>query len=182
MSMNLKVYKGFGIFLMILTFIIILVIMFNYISETKPLTRGYDQFGYIWEVVIKGILSSILVFILGFYPGLFYYRLGRDRKKDLGLVKSALIINFVAIFFVIIFAFSAIYILSIESDPLALIGPMTFFLIPALIIYSISILLLIIYKFKYGNWIFQLVEKVSFGIIILLLIIIGIVYFIGINA
>lgn len=179
--MNLKTYKGFGIFLMILTIIVVLGIMFNQVSDTKPLTRGYDQFDYVWEIVIGGFLSSILVFILGFYPGLFYYRFGRDEKKDSGLVKFGFWLSIIAGVLIILVSIPIFFSCINGCDGLG--EGILFFTvaIPALIIYCIGVILLIVYKFKEGNWKFQLVEKISFGVIILLLILSGIVYFIGIS-
>lgn len=179
--MNTNVYKGFGIFLMIFTFVVIFSIMFNHISDTRPLNKGYDQFDYIWEIVIGGILSSILVFVLGFYPGLFYYRFGKYEKKDSNLVKFGFWLSIMA--GILIILVSTLIFFSCIGGCDGLGEGILFFMIaiPALIIYSIGILLLIIFKFKKGNWKFQLVEKISFGIIILLLILSGIVYFIAIG-
>lgn len=175
--MNLRVYKGFGIFLIIFTSLVILSIMSIQISNTTLLTRDY--FDYLWEIAVEGFLPSILVFILGFYPGIFYYRFGRDEKEHSGLVRLGFWLNIVAVILIVLVSITML--ISCINGCSGLGEGVLFVMvaIPALIIYCISLVLLIIYKFKEGNWKFLLVEKISFGIIILLLIVSGIVYYIG---
>jgi len=88
--MNLKFYKWFGTFLIILTFLPIICFIYLIISSLSAI-----QFSDIYDVI--GILLFIpyivIIFILMFLPGLFYYRVGIEKCESNKLVFSSSIIH-----------------------------------------------------------------------------------------
>lgn len=174
--MNLKIYKSFGIFLITLTFIIIASALFTQITDTGPLTRGYGQFVYIYEIALEGIFFSVIVFILGFFPGLFYYRFGNEKNKPSKIIKSAFILKVISTV-IMIFVGSVIFFSCI--DGCEMMGEAILFVtfgVPALAIYCISILLLIIYKFKTKNFRLRTPEKIALSVLLLMIIFVGIIF------
>ncbi len=137
--MNKKIYKLFGIILMLVTFVFVLT----------SLSNGYIQYtGDLYNFSIHVIYLLIFIFIFGFFPGLFFYRFGNENNESNKLIKSALILQIISITLVL---FS--YIVSLfSSGPYAPIVPLYFFGIPASIIYGIGILLMLIYKFQTKNF------------------------------
>lgn len=174
--MNPKIYKIFGIFLIVLTFIIVAFAMFSQITNMGALSRGYEQFDYLYDVAIKGIFFSFIVLILGFFPGLFYYRFGNEKNNPSKLVKSAFILKVISAMIMIIIE-SIIFFSCIDScDGLGEGILFVTFGVPALIIYCIGILLLIIYKYQNKNLKLRTPEKIVSLILIIMILIVGIIY------
>jgi len=149
--MNSRFVKWFGIFLVTTTFIIIFFALFSQLTDICPLQRGYNQFDYFYDLFVEGILFSLIVFVLGFFVGRFYYKLGKDNKIQTKLIKTALILQLISVIvmlIVIILIFLSCY------DGCDMSGEGIFFVtigIPSLIIYCMGILLLIINWFKNRN-------------------------------
>ncbi len=149
--MNSRFVKWFGVFLVTTTFIIIFFALFSQLTDICPLQRGYNQFDYFYDLFVEGILFSLIVFVLGFFVGRFYYKLGKDNKIQTKLIKTALILQLISVIvmlIVIILIFLSCY------DGCDMFGEGIFFVtigIPSLIIYCIGILLLIINWFKNRN-------------------------------
>ena len=176
MIMNPKIYKIFGIFLIALTLIIIAFALFSQITNTGALSRGYGQFDYLYDVAVEGILFSFIVLILGFFPGLFYYRFGNEKNNPSKLVKFALILKFISAVIMIIIG-SIIFFSCIDGcDGLGEGILFVTFGVPALIIYCIGILLLIIHKFQNKNFKLRTPEKVVSLILLIMILIVGIIY------
>jgi len=174
--MTSKFYKYFGIFLLSLTFIIIILALFFQIIAIKPLTRGYGSFDYFYDLALKGFGFSLIVFILGFFPGLFYYRFGNAENEPNKLVKSAIILKLIST--IIMLTIGAMFFFSCINGCDGLGEGILFvtFGIPSLILYSVGILLLILYKFKMKKFKLRTPEKIAIAIITLLGILVGIIY------
>lgn len=174
--MNQRIYKSFGIFLIALTFIVIAVVLFSQIVDTRALSRGYGQFDYLYDIATDGVRFSFIVLILGFFPGLFFYRFGKEITESNKIAKSALVLQMISVI-VMLFVGSTVFLSCINGcDGL---GEGIFFAtfgIPALIIYCIGILLLIIYKFKTGNFKLRVPEKFVLSALLLMILFVGIIY------
>jgi len=171
-----KNYRYLGIVLISLTFIIIASTLLSQIFSTGALTRGYGSFDYVYDFFLKGVWPSLIVLILGFFPGLFYHRFSDEKDQSNKLVKLAAILKTISLiimlFAVVTFFFSCIT----GCDG---IGEGIFALmvgIPAVIIYSIGVLLIVIYKFKTKEFKLKMTEKIVITIIIILGILVWVVY------
>lgn len=174
--MNQRIYKSFGIFLIVLTFIVIAVTLFSQVTNTDALSRGYGQFDYLYDVAIEGVLFSFVVLILGFFPGLFFYRFGKENNEPSGIVKSALVLQIISAI-VMLFVCSIVFFSCVNGCNGIGEGILSaIFGIPALIIYCVGILLLIVYKFKTGNFKLRVPEKFVLLALVLMIIFVGIVY------
>ena len=140
--MNSKVYKYFGLILIIISALIGVQTLI--VSLMALLSFGGDSS----LAVISSLISLIFIIALGLLPGIYYYKFGRSNKKENSLIKAALILNLISII-AIILAFVIIYFLSSSegsiNDPIAagflFFGIIT---IPS-IAYLIGLILLIIH-------------------------------------
>lgn len=174
--MKPKIYKIFGILLITLTFIIVAFALFSQITNTGALSRGYGQFDYLYDVAIEGAFFSFIVLILGFFPGLFYYRFGNEKNNPSKLVKSAFTLKVISAVIMIIIG-SIIFFSCIDGcDGLGEGILFVTFGVPALILYCIGILLLIIYKFQNKNFKLRTPEKVVSLILLVMILMVGIIY------
>ena len=150
--MNNQTYRWIGLFIIIFTFLLIATTLIPKVMDMRAITRGYAQLDYVYDVVVKGIFPSIVCFILGFFPGLFYYKFGKEKKHESILIKWAGIMHLIALILFGLYILNFIYInYLIREDTLALIGPAFLFAVPALVIYLIGVVLLVINKFKRYN-------------------------------
>ncbi len=101
---------------------------------------GQDNFR---EIFIGGILGSVLIFVLFFFPGMAYLKMKKYNK----LTNSSLVLIIIGIIWIVLLA---IYEFIINPTDIAIrgLGTFLFGIIPAGILYGISILLLIINLFK----------------------------------
>lgn len=171
--MNKTIYKVFGILLIVLTIVFIASSFFAQISTINTWSGGWIN--HLYEIVVKRIFTLILIFIFGFFPGLFFYRFGNENNESIKLVKSAIILQIISLLIALF-----LYIISLSCgvgcDSLALIGPMFILGIPALILYGIGILFMIIYKFKTRNFKLRLLEKIVLSVLALMLIFVWMIY------
>lgn len=170
--MNSKIYKSFGIFVLVVTFILIAGGLFVHIKDIWIHIYLFGGFDHIFEIALKNILFSTTVFVLGFFPGLFYYRFRKEEHTTNKLIKSALILMIIPLI-VMIFVGSALFsrVGVCEGDPTCEAVLLMISGIPALVIYCIGILLLIIHKFKTKNFKLKTTEKVTTLIVIILMVV-----------
>ena len=82
--MNSKFIKAIGVTLIVLTFIVIPILIISpFITERSDLSRLTYSLAF-------AILYSIIVFILGFFPGRFLYMVGKEKKKLNNLIAFSL--------------------------------------------------------------------------------------------
>ena len=174
-----KLYKNFGITLIIVMCIIILLAMIAYILGLKAPFSKSDYFK-----LIQAIQFSLYIFILIFFPGLFYYRFGNEENSPSKLVKLSLFLMVPGIsIFLITFTIAAFFSVVLglvgggESFGMALLfGPP---LVISSFIYIIGIIPLIIYKIRTRNFKLRSLEKKAIVVIILLGIFVAINYLIS---
>ena len=99
-----------------------------------------------------GILFSILIFVLSFFPGRYYLTIGKNSSKHNKLTNSSLILTIIGLV-LIIMAFLALLITCPLSDIVycegfGLISVLIFGVLPAAFLYALAIILLLINKFK----------------------------------
>ncbi len=171
--MNLKTYKYFGIFLIVLTLIIVISSLFLQITNTGALSRGYGQFDYLYDLAISGVLFSFIVLALGFFPGLFYYRFGKGKSKPNKIIKSAIILKLISLLIMVpvLLLFIIGYFKGWDPLGMGIIFVMTGW--PALILYSLGILLLIVCKSQTKSFSFRNTEKIVLLIMLLMILFVG---------
>ena len=137
--MELK--RGFGVCLMF--FSIMTFVMYSFL-DVPVLLESFH-----WEGVFNIITALAIFFILGFLPGLFYYKLKSTKSK---LINWSIGLEILGIIIVIplIFLFSMCLITESAKYCDAFMFPtyVVLFGAPFIIFYSIGILLLVIYWFK----------------------------------
>ena len=174
--MNQKVYKYFGIFLITLTFIIVAFALVAQIMNTGALTRGYGNLDYFVDLAIGGILFSLIVLVLGLFPGLFYYRFGNETNKPSKLVKFAFILKIISAIIIILVSILIFFSCINGCDGLGEGILFVTFGVPALIIYSLGVLLLITFKFKTKNFKLRTTEKIILVILLIMALFVATIY------
>jgi hypothetical protein len=153
-------------------------VLFSQIKDTHPLTRGYGQFAYLYDLATEGIFVSFIVLVLGFFPGLFYYRIGKEKTNPGSLVELAFILKVVSAVIMIITGSIVfyIYIFSGDRDPIGVLIVVYLGGVIALVVYCIGTLLLIVYKCQTRDFKLGIPEKVVLPILFIMLLIVGVVY------
>lgn len=158
--MNLKFVKYFGVFLISLSVIIILIAIVSQLMETRALTRGYGQIDYFSDVLFEGLGFSIIVFLAGIPTGMFYYRSGKKDEKLKKIPTYALVLQLISFGIMIPVLMILFFICFNGCDGLGEGLMLLFFGIPALVIYCIGIILLIINRIFNKGFILQKQEKI----------------------
>lgn len=171
--MNLKFVKYFGIFLISLSVIITLTAMISQLMETHALTRGYGEIDYFTDVLLEGLGFSFIVFLAGIPTGMFYYRSGKKDEKLKKIPTYALVLQLISFGIMIPVSMILFFRCFNGCEGLGEGLMFLFFGIPALVIYCIGIILLIINRIFNKGFILQKQEK------IFLLILLGIGLFMG---
>ena len=152
--MNSKTYKYFGLALIILSSIIILEslssLLFIFLLPSEIFFSTEILF-----VLLMPLSQIVFSLLLGFFPGIFYYKFGKQNKKDNGLIKTALFLNAISLILIIL-AFIIVFILAFTSfneygaTAGALFSGFLFLAISIIpsIAYAIGIILLTIYASK----------------------------------
>lgn len=148
--MNSKVYKYFGLVLIILSSIVILISL-----PTIFYSLAVPEWASLGVFFILLMLSPIIVSVLfGLFPGIYYYKFGKQNKKDNSLIKTALLLKMISLILVIlIFIISMILALVSFKDEGATAGALsTGFVFLALSIipsvaYFIGLVLMVIRAF-----------------------------------
>lgn len=122
-------YKIFGIVLMALTFPAVIF---------AAIAAGGDP--------VEWVVLVLPVFALGFFPGLFFYRQGKEMLEPGKLVKYARRLMIIGLA-IMLFAFSVFFIACLGScDPLG-VGLFAITIgTPGLVLYCVGVLLLIVHK------------------------------------
>jgi len=87
--MSPKFYKYFGLILII-------------ISSFYILNRLYFSFFVYNKFLLTFLFKSIVTFFIGTLPGIYYYKFGKENKKENGLIKIALLLKMISLIMVIV--------------------------------------------------------------------------------
>jgi hypothetical protein len=139
--MESKFIKGIGIALIVIAIILVIGVILNSALSTGAITRGYDQFDYVYDLFFGGIVPAILFFVFGFLPGLFYYKFGKAGNKS-NLVSWAAWLMIIA---VVAMALAMLTSMAIQDEWGLLI---LLAMWPCGIAYATALILLITHKFK----------------------------------
>jgi len=164
--MNLKFVKYFGISLISLSVMIILVAMTAQIIDNRALTRGYGKIDYFADVLFEGLGFSVVVFLAGIPTGIFYYRSGKKDEKLQKIPMWALILQLISFGIMIPVSLLLFFSCFNGCDGLGEGLMFLFFGIPALTIYCIGIILLIINRILNKGFILQK-QEIFFFLILL---------------
>jgi hypothetical protein len=169
-------YSIFGIFLMVMTFIVMAVALAVQLADVGVLARGYGAFDYLYEVAMGGIFFSAAVLLLGYFPGLFFYRYGREGRTPSKLVKAAFRLQATALILAIVVA-AGLYFSCVlkrcdgfgEVLLAVMVGG------AALVIYCFGLVLLMIYKAKNSSLTLKRPETMALQILAAMLLFVGII-------
>ena len=80
-----KTIKFYGVFLVCLSFLSIVSWLFNLVSSN-----------YSTGAITVGIPVVLIAFILFFFPGIYYFKIGKRQSEPNGIIKSANVLGLLA--------------------------------------------------------------------------------------
>lgn len=171
-------YRTFGIFLIAITFLTIIIYLFSQIIDVGPLTRGYGSIDYVYEVVVEGLSFSIMIFILGFFPGLFYYRLSSKTGAAERIVRIGFFLKVLSFIVMVLVGGIAFFSCMNGCDGVGEAILLMLFGVPAAIMYGIGVLLLIVHKYQMRDFTLGRTEKNAIIILVLAGVLVAVVFII----
>jgi len=123
-----KTIKYYGIFLILFSFVTIVLWLYNLISSPNP--SG---------VISVGIPIVLIAFVLFFFPGIYYFKVGKRQLEPSRTIKSAGLMGIIAFILLAILVFTLTIIV---RDMEGFATMYAVFL--SLIIYIVSTIMLII--------------------------------------
>jgi hypothetical protein len=97
-----------------------------------------------------GLLFSVLIFALSFFPGKYYLTIGNEESRHNKLTNSSLILTMVGIALIIVAFFAMLIMCPPSTNTCDGFGLMIVFygIVPAAFLYAIAVILLIVNKLK----------------------------------
>jgi len=135
--MNKSLYKITALILIVAGIICAITNLF-FSTGGPTLSDQVFEFGF-------GLLFSVLIFGLAFFPGKYYLTIGNDETKHNKITNSSLILTIVGLVVVVA---TVIIMQLIPSDGWEWMYGLAFGIFPAGFLYAIAVILLLVNKFK----------------------------------